>query len=67
MTEVVFKPGGMETEELSCGMHLANKKMYSSPVLIRKVFNTYRHTKNGMAAMFAWSSNQNYKHVFENS
>lgn len=67
MTEVVFKPGGMKIDELISGMHLANKKMYASPVLIRKALNTYRLTKNGMAAMFAWSSNQNYKHVFENS
>jgi radical SAM superfamily enzyme YgiQ (UPF0313 family) len=67
MTEVVFKPGGMETEELICGMHLANKKMYASTVLIRKALKTFHLTKNGMAAMFAWSSNQNYKHVFQNS
>jgi len=67
MTEVVFKPGGMKTEELICSMHQANKKMFASPVLIRKALNTYHLTKNGMAAMFAWSSNQNYKHVFENS
>ena len=67
MTEVVFKPRGMKTEELICGMHFENKKMYASPVLIRKALKTYRFTKNGMAAMFAWSSNQNYKHVFENS
>lgn len=67
MTEVVYKPEGMKSEELIHGMHSANKKMYSSPVLIRKAINTFRLTKNGMAAMFAWSSNQNYKHVFENS
>ena len=67
MTEVVFKPGGMQTDELICGMHLANKKMYSSPVLIRKALNTFRHTKNGMASMFAWSSNQNYRNIFKSN
>jgi radical SAM superfamily enzyme YgiQ (UPF0313 family) len=67
MTEVVFLPGKMGKEDLICGMRSANKKMYSSPVLIRKAIKTYLLTKNGMAAMFAWSSNQNYKHVYENN
>ncbi|MCX6054768.1 MAG: radical SAM protein [Chloroflexi bacterium] len=67
MTDVVFRPEGMKTEELISGMHLANKKMYASPVLIRKAINTYHLTKNGMATMFAWSSNQNYRRVFKNS
>jgi radical SAM superfamily enzyme YgiQ (UPF0313 family) len=67
MTEVVFRPDGMKPEELTIGMHLANQKMYSSPVLVRKGLKTFASTKDPMAAMFAWSSNQNYKQVFRNS
>lgn len=67
MTEVVFRPDGMRPEELTAGMHSANRKMYSSHVLLQKAYNTFRFTKKGMATMFAWSSNQNYKKVFENS
>jgi len=63
MTEVVYRPGGMHPDELVCAMQMANRKMYSWPILIRKALNTYRFTRDGMAAMFAWSSNQNYRQV----
>lgn len=67
MTEVVFAPGRLKKEDLVYGMRSANKKMYSSSVLIQKAIKTFLLTKNGMAAMFAWSSNQNYKHVYKNN
>lgn len=67
MTEVVFRPGGMTSKELECGMHLANKDMYASVVLLRKALHTFSSTRDAMAAMFAWSSNLNYRQVFRNT
>ena len=65
MTEVVFKPDRMTSLELRNGMHTANEKMYSTPVLLKKAFNTLFSTGDMMSAMFAWSSNQNYRGVFK--
>jgi radical SAM superfamily enzyme YgiQ (UPF0313 family) len=63
MTEVIHRPGGMNPAELACAMQLANDKLYSWPVLIRKAVTTFLSTQDGIAAMFAWSSNQNYRQV----
>jgi radical SAM superfamily enzyme YgiQ (UPF0313 family) len=63
MTEVVYHPGGMNPEQLTRAMQKANQKMYSWPVLVRKALGTYCATRDAMAAMFAWSSNQNYHQV----
>jgi radical SAM superfamily enzyme YgiQ (UPF0313 family) len=63
MTEVVYRPDGMNPTDLTSAMKVANNMMYSWPVLIRKMLNTTISTHDGMAAMFAWSSNQNYRQV----
>lgn len=63
MTEVVHRPGGMSPDDLTRAMQTANARMYAWPVLVRKAFRTYLSTHQGMAAMFAWSSNQNYRQV----
>ena len=63
MTEVIHQPGKMKPGDLACAMQLANETMYSWPVLLRKALNTYLSTHDGMATMFAWSSNQNYRQV----
>ncbi len=63
MTEVIHRPRGMSEIELAHFMLSGNRKMYAWPILVRKAISTLFHTHNGMAAMFAWSSNLNYRHV----
>jgi len=63
MGEVVHRSQGMSEPELANFMLSGNRKMYAWPVLVRKAISTFLHTRNGMAAMFAWSSNQNYRRV----
>lgn len=63
MTEVVHHPGGMPPAELADFMQSSNRRIYAWPVLIRKAIGTLFRTHNPMAAMFAWSSNVNYRHV----
>ena len=63
MTEVIHRPLQMSESELAHFMLSGNRKMYTWPVLVRKAISTLIHTHNGMAAMFAWSSNKNYRHV----
>lgn len=63
MTEVVHHPGGMPAAELAHFMQSSNRRMYAWPVLVRKAIGTLFGTHNPMAAMFAWSSNLNYRRV----
>jgi radical SAM superfamily enzyme YgiQ (UPF0313 family) len=63
MTEVVHRPAGMPAAELAGFMQSNNRRMYTWPVLVRKAIGTLFHTHNPMAAMFAWSSNLNYRNV----
>jgi radical SAM superfamily enzyme YgiQ (UPF0313 family) len=63
MTEVVHHPGNISEAELAGFMQSSNRRMYTWPVLARKAIGTLFLTHNPMAAMFAWSSNQNYRHV----
>jgi radical SAM superfamily enzyme YgiQ (UPF0313 family) len=63
MGEVVHRPQGMSGPELANFMLSGNRKMYAWPVLVGKAISTFFHTHNGMAAMFAWSSNRNYRRV----
>ena len=67
MTEVIHRPGGMSPDELARAMQTANARMYSWPALLNKALRTYLSTRNSMAAMFAWSSNQNYRQVARGS
>jgi radical SAM superfamily enzyme YgiQ (UPF0313 family) len=63
MTEVVHRPGGMCEAELAEFMRSNNRRMYAWPVLTGKAIGTLARTHNPMAAMFAWSSNLNYRQV----
>ena len=63
MTEVVYYPGEMPAAELAHFMQSSNRRLYAWPVLVRKAIGTLFRTHNPMAAMFAWSSNQNYRQV----
>ncbi len=63
MTEVIHRPSGMSPDELARAMQTANDRMYSWPTLLGKALHTYLSTRNSMATMFAWGSNQNYRQV----
>ncbi len=63
MTEVIHRPQGMSPPALSRAMRESNRRMYGWPVLARKVVRTFFETRNPVAAMFAWSSNINYRNV----
>jgi len=63
MTEVVHRPGGMCEAELTEFMRSNNRRMYAWSVLVGKAIGTLTRTRSGMANMFAWSSNLNYRHV----
>jgi len=63
MTEVVYHPGEMPAAELAHFMQSSNRRLYAWPVLVRKAIGTLFRTHNPMAAMFAWSSNLNYRRV----
>ncbi len=63
MTEVIHRPQHMSPAALSQAMREANRRMYAWPVLLRKALRAWWGTRNWMAAMFAWQSNINYRHV----
>ncbi|MBN1265893.1 MAG: B12-binding domain-containing radical SAM protein [Anaerolineales bacterium] len=63
MTEVTYQPAQMSPAELSESTIRNNRKMYAAPVLARKALRTFLTTRDPMAAMFAWHSNQNYRNV----
>lgn len=65
MTEVIHRPGTMEAGTLTAEIDRLNKKIYSLPVLARKVFGTLWRTRDLTATMFAWNSNINYRNVGE--
>jgi radical SAM superfamily enzyme YgiQ (UPF0313 family) len=66
MTEVVFKPNAMTSDDLKAGMVSANQKMYSNARLFSKAIKTFSSTHDMMTTMFAWSSNHNYRTVYRN-
>ncbi len=63
MTEVLYRPHGMEQAVLSQMMHKCTRRMYAWPVLVWKAIQTLRRTHDSMATMFAWQSNINYRNV----
>jgi radical SAM superfamily enzyme YgiQ (UPF0313 family) len=65
MTEVIHRPGSMESEMLAEMMDSLNKRLYAWPVLIRKAIGTFWQTRNKLTTMFAWNSNINYRNVNE--
>jgi radical SAM superfamily enzyme YgiQ (UPF0313 family) len=63
MGEAVHRPRGITPEMLAQVMGESGRRMYAWPVLVRKALRTLWETRNPMAAMFAWQSNVNYRHV----
>jgi radical SAM superfamily enzyme YgiQ (UPF0313 family) len=63
MAEVIHQPGGMGVEDLARIGRACNRRLYAWPVLAAKALGTFLQTRSGMAAMFAWSSNVNYRRV----
>lgn len=63
MTEVVHKPGSMEPQELHNCMSESVHRLYSRWSLWRKFMKTWRATGNFTTAMWAYSSNVNYRNV----
>jgi radical SAM superfamily enzyme YgiQ (UPF0313 family) len=63
MTEVVHTPLRMKPEILAEAMHRTVMKLYSRISLMRKFFKTWRTTKSLETAIWAYSSNRNYRNV----
>ncbi len=63
MGEATHRPQGITPEALTQAMAESGRWMYSWPVLLRKALRTLWETRNPAAAMFAWSSNLNYRNV----
>lgn len=63
ITEVIHRPGKMTPEELAASTDCVNKRLYAKGRLARKALKTLWRTRDMTAAMFAWTSNQNYRNV----
>lgn len=63
MTEVTFKPIYMVSEQLSEIMSKSNYRIYSKKVIFLKFIKTLLSTKSLTTAMWACSSNMNYRNV----
>lgn len=63
MTEVTYKPLSMSPEELAKAMQESTRQLYSHWAIRRKFMKTWRATKNFTTAMWAYTSNKNYRNV----
>ncbi len=63
MTEVIHQPLSMESKDLRGAMHKANRRIYNRWTIMRKFLKTWFATRNFIAAMWAYSSNINYRNV----
>ncbi|MBU7041918.1 MAG: B12-binding domain-containing radical SAM protein [Theionarchaea archaeon] len=63
MTEVTFMPQLMTPEDLKSAMDESSSRLYSKTSIYRKFFKTWRATKSFTTAMWAYTSNMNYRHV----
>jgi radical SAM superfamily enzyme YgiQ (UPF0313 family) len=63
MTEVTFKPLLMEPQELGQAMQESSRRLYNRRSVWRKLLKTWRSTRNLTTAMWAYSSNKNYRNV----
>lgn len=63
MTEATYKPLSMSPEELTKAMQESTRRLYSRWTLRRKFVKTWRATKSFTTAMWAYSSNSNYRSV----
>jgi radical SAM superfamily enzyme YgiQ (UPF0313 family) len=63
MGETVFRPAGMTPEQLTAALWESNRRIYAWPALAQKALRTLWATRSPTAAMFAWSSNVNYRNT----
>jgi radical SAM superfamily enzyme YgiQ (UPF0313 family) len=63
MTEVTHKPLSMSREELAKAMYESTHRLYNRRTIWRKFMKTWRSTRNLTTAMWAYSSNMNYRNV----
>jgi len=63
MTEVTYKPLSMSPEKLSRVMQENTRRLYSRWAIRRKFMKTWCATKSFTTAMWAYSSNNNYRNV----
>jgi radical SAM superfamily enzyme YgiQ (UPF0313 family) len=63
MTEVTFVPHAMTPEDLKSAMNKASFRLYSRASLYRKFLKTWRATRSFTTAMWAYTSNMNYRNV----
>jgi len=63
MTEVTFTPLLMEPHELRRVMHESSRRLYNRWSIWRRFLRTWRYTKSFTTAMWAYTSNKNYRNV----
>jgi len=63
MTEVTYKPLLMNQEELTKVMHESSRRLYNRWTIWRKFVKTWCDTRSFTTAMWAYSSNMNYRNV----
>jgi radical SAM superfamily enzyme YgiQ (UPF0313 family) len=63
MTEVAFKPHFMEPQDLADVMRESVRRLYARRSIWRKFAKTWRATRSLTTAMWAYSSNINYRNV----
>jgi len=63
MSEVTHKPLSISPEELAETMRESTQRLYSPWAMRRKFFKTWRSTRSFTTAMWAYTSNKNYRNV----
>ena len=63
MTQVIHQPLLLNPLELKNAMHESNRRLYNRRTLLRKFFMTWFATRDFTTAMWAYSSNRNYRNV----
>jgi radical SAM superfamily enzyme YgiQ (UPF0313 family) len=63
MTEVTHKPLSMSHEELTKTMQESTRQLYSRWAIRRKFMKTWCATRSFTTAMWAYTSNKNYRNV----
>jgi len=63
MTEVTHRPAPMEAQALADAMHESSSRLYSRRSIWRKFVKTWWATRSFTTAMWAYSSNVNYRNV----
>jgi radical SAM superfamily enzyme YgiQ (UPF0313 family) len=63
MTEVVHRPLLLKPQELIAAMAESNRRLYSRLTLYRKFVKTWYAARDFTTAMWAYSSNRNYRNV----